>query len=201
MLYSRCFAKGLVLACFSIAKDSAGRLIAIAQLLHFNRLSENTLEKPVDQVTLWVSLGILSLSLWIFLFRVIRRHSEKGESARREAVKALFLVLLSLAVQTTGRYLDRESSLEDALVIWGFLGICLGVGMFVNIKFVGPKAMTPNQFRADLVSTILVWTPLWLGVPYMGLVFAPSIGMDLGHAAAVSAVVCVGLLIWDLING
>lgn len=156
----------------------------------------------MDQIALWISLGGMSISLWILLFRVIRRYSEESESKRREAAKAFGLILLSLTIQGIGRYLDREKPLEDALFItFGFL-ICLGLGIIINIKMVGPKAITRRQFHWDVISVLLVTAVLWLGIPYTGLIFLPSFfGWDLWFTLSISALISILFTLYDLVNG
>ena len=156
----------------------------------------------MSEVSAWIALAVLAASLWIYMFRKIRRESDRSSSARGEASRVLVLVALSIAIAGTGRLLDRENPLEDAIIITVILAAVVVIGIIINIKVIPTnKPETPRQHLWNAVTILMITSWIWVGIPYLAIVLLPAIGLNLTISLVAGAVLALVIMIYDLITG
>ena len=73
-----------------------------------------------------------------------------------------------------------------------FCSVLVAAGIIVQVSL-PPKSETPRQKRWDKISVIMILSIFWIGLPYLGLVFMPALGIPLWFS--IIAVAVVGIIV------
>lgn len=150
-----------------------------------------------------LGFGATSAFLWISFFRMIRKNLKDPESVRRTAIKALLMLSLTLALQLIAKELPRLEPypLADFIAFEMFVAIWSLVGIIININVTNNHPVTKFQKNVDLfTAVVMISASTWASITYIGFVFLPALGLDLGLSLLGTSVFFGTYAIWQFLD-